>query len=67
MAADFSPRADSDFEWDFRFQGQFRDVETGWYNYGYRFYVPELSLMSLRDRQSVRFRLPKSPSRRIIH
>jgi len=49
MAADFSPRADSDFEWDFGFQGQFRDNETGWSNYSYRFYVPELGRWINRD------------------
>jgi RHS repeat-associated protein len=34
---------------DFGFQGQFRDVETGWYNYGYRFYVPLLGRWINRD------------------
>jgi RHS repeat-associated protein len=42
MAADFSSRPSSSFAWDFGFHGQFRDAETGWYNYGYRFYVPPL-------------------------
>jgi RHS repeat-associated protein len=49
MAADFSPRASSNFAWDFGFQGQFRDGETGWYNYGYRFYVPLLGRWINRD------------------
>jgi RHS repeat-associated protein len=49
MAADFSPRSSSSYAWDFGFQGQFRDVETGWYNYGYRFYVPELGRWINRD------------------
>ena len=49
MEADFSPRTTSDFDWDFGFQGQFRDSETGWYNYGYRFYVPELGRWINRD------------------
>ena len=49
MAADFSPRSSSGYAWDFGFQGQFRDVETGWYNYGYRFYVPELGRWINRD------------------
>jgi RHS repeat-associated protein len=49
MAADFSPRSTSSYAWDFGFQGQFRDVETGWYNYGYRFYVPELGRWINRD------------------
>jgi RHS repeat-associated protein len=49
MAADFSPRTSSSYAWDFGFQGQFRDVETGWYNYGYRFYVPLLGRWINRD------------------
>jgi RHS repeat-associated protein len=34
---------------EFGFQGQFRDGETGWYNYGYRFYVPLLGRWINRD------------------
>ena len=49
MAGDFSPRTSSNFAWDFGFQGQFRDGETGWYNYGYRFYVPFLGRWINRD------------------
>ena len=49
MAADFSPRSSSSYAWDFGFQGQFRDAETGWYNYGYRFYVPLLGRWINRD------------------
>ena len=49
MAADFTSRSSSLYDWDFGFQGQFRDAETGWYNYGYRFYVPELGRWINRD------------------
>ena len=49
MAADFSPRSTSLFAWYFGFQGQFRDAETGWSNYGYRFYVPLLGRWINRD------------------
>jgi len=49
MAADFSPRSTSLYAWDFGFQGQFRDNETGWSNYGYRFYVPVLGRWINRD------------------
>jgi RHS repeat-associated protein len=49
MAADFMPRSTSSYAWDFGFQGQFRDAETGWYNYGYRFYVPMLGRWINRD------------------
>jgi RHS repeat-associated protein len=49
MAADFTPRTTSSYAWDFGFQGQFRDFETGWSNYGYRFYVPLLGTWINRD------------------
>ncbi|MBP9222927.1 MAG: RHS repeat-associated core domain-containing protein [Verrucomicrobiales bacterium] len=49
MAPDFSPRSSSTYAWDFGFQGQFRDEETGWSNYGYRFYVPLLGRWINRD------------------
>ncbi|MCB1202880.1 MAG: RHS repeat-associated core domain-containing protein [Verrucomicrobiae bacterium] len=49
MAADFTPRSTSSHAWDFGFQGQFRDNETGWSNYGYRFYVPLLGRWINRD------------------
>ena len=49
MAADFSPRSTSSHAWDFGFQGQFRDAETGWSNYGFRFYVPLLGRWINRD------------------
>lgn len=49
MEADFSVRSNSDFDWEFGFQGQFQDAETGWYNYGYRFYVPMLGRWINRD------------------
>lgn len=42
MQADFSARVSSSFAWDFGFQGEFLDDETGYINYGYRFYVPLL-------------------------
>jgi RHS repeat-associated protein len=49
MTTDFLPRASSLFAWDFGFQGQFRDNEIGWYNYGHRFYVPLLGRWINRD------------------
>jgi RHS repeat-associated protein len=49
MAPDFTPRSTSDYAWDFGFQGQFRDDSTGWSNYGFRFYVPELGRWINRD------------------
>jgi RHS repeat-associated protein len=49
MAPDFTARSTSSLAWEFGFQGQFRDNETGWSNYGYRFYVPELGRWINRD------------------
>jgi RHS repeat-associated protein len=49
MRGDFTPRSTSNYAWDFGFQGQFRDNETGWSNYGYRFYVPLLGRWINRD------------------
>ena len=40
MAPDFSDRASSSFGWEFGFQGQFVDGETGYLNYGFRYYSP---------------------------
>ncbi len=49
MAADFADRATSSFDWEFGFQGQFRDSETGFYNYGYRYYSPKIGRWTSRD------------------
>lgn len=46
---DFTPRATSLFAWNFLFHGQFRDVETDWDNYGYRYYLPQLGRWLSRD------------------
>jgi RHS repeat-associated protein len=49
MAPDFSARSSSDFDWEFGFHGQFLDKETGYCNYGYRYYVPWLGRWINRD------------------
>ena len=49
MAADFDARANSNFAWDFAFQGQFEDAETGYLNYGFRYYSPQLGRFINRD------------------
>ncbi|MBL9153551.1 MAG: hypothetical protein JNK37_13740 [Verrucomicrobiales bacterium] len=49
LAPDFATRGSSSFAWDFLFHGQFTDAETGYQNYGYRFYVPELGCWPSRD------------------
>ncbi len=46
---DFTARNDSECAMEFSFQGQFEDVETGWLNYGYRFYLPELGRWACKD------------------
>lgn len=46
---DFTPQASSLFGWNFQFHGQFRDDETGWYNYGYRYYGSDLGKWLSRD------------------
>jgi RHS repeat-associated protein len=45
----FTARAASSFAWNFLFHGQFRDVETGWDNYGFRYYLPWLGRWTDRD------------------
>ncbi|MEM1296276.1 MAG: RHS repeat-associated core domain-containing protein, partial [Verrucomicrobiota bacterium] len=49
LAPDFSDRATSCFEVDFAFHGQFLDEETGWYDYGYRYYSPAIGRWLTRD------------------
>jgi len=49
LAPDYSARGSSAVAWDFLFHGQFEDAETGWQNYGYRFYVPMLGGWINRD------------------
>ena len=49
MAPDFSPRASSECAWDFAFQGQFLDTESGFYDYGYRYYSPALGRWLSKD------------------
>ncbi|HCN29387.1 MAG TPA: hypothetical protein DIT64_11675 [Verrucomicrobiales bacterium] len=49
LASDFSGRAETWHAWDFAFKGQFLDLDTGYYNYGYRYYSPELGRWLSRD------------------
>jgi RHS repeat-associated protein len=41
--------ASSTVAWEFGFHGQFRDSETGLYNYGYRYYVTTLGRFLSKD------------------
>jgi len=49
LAADFSGRSSSNFGWLFGFHGQFLDVDSGYSNYGYRYYAAELGRWLSRD------------------
>ena len=49
LATDYSVRNSSDFDWEFLFHGEFRDEETGYYNYGFRYYVAEFGRWLSRD------------------
>jgi RHS repeat-associated protein len=47
----FAARAATNFAWNFLFHGQFRDTDTGWDSYGYRYYLPWLGRWPSRDPQ----------------
>jgi len=49
LAPDFVPIASSECAWDFAFQGQFLDEESGLLNYGYRYYSPPLGRWLSKD------------------
>ncbi|MDZ4261543.1 MAG: RHS repeat-associated core domain-containing protein [Pseudomonadota bacterium] len=49
LTPDFESRSTSLYEWNFAFKGQFLDADTGYYNYGYRYYSPELGRWLSRD------------------
>jgi len=49
MAADFSTRSSSNYAWRFGFTGQLLDTETGYYNYGFRYYLPQTGRSASRD------------------
>jgi RHS repeat-associated protein len=36
-------------DWNFLFHGEFRDTDTGYYNYGFRYYHPQLGRWPSRD------------------
>jgi len=40
--ASYTARTSSSYEWNFLFHGEFADTETGWMNYGFRYYSVDL-------------------------
>ncbi len=49
LAPNYSPQTLSESAFEFAFQGQFEDIETGWLNYGYRYYIPALGRWPSKD------------------
>ena len=51
LNADFTPveGSASALFWNFLFHAEFSDPQTGWFNYGYRYYLPELGRWPSRD------------------
>jgi RHS repeat-associated protein len=49
MDKDFINRSMSSYDWQTRFHGETRDGETGFYNYGYRYYDPVTGRWPSRD------------------
>ena len=49
MNANFVDKTSSSEEWNFLFHGEILDGESGLYNYGYRYYHPELGRWLSRD------------------
>jgi RHS repeat-associated protein len=49
MDASFATRTASALDWSFLFHAEFQDTDSGLYNYGYRYYHPELGRWVSRD------------------
>jgi RHS repeat-associated protein len=49
MDASFAPRTSSAADWNFLFHAEFLDDDSGLYNYGYRYYNPQLGRWASRD------------------
>jgi RHS repeat-associated protein len=49
MDAAFAPRSASALDWNFLFHAEFLDTDSGLYNYGFRYYHPELGRWLSRD------------------
>jgi RHS repeat-associated protein len=49
MDEDYDPLTTSAYAWNFLFHAEFRDTDSGLYNYGYRFYHPNLGHWISKD------------------
>ncbi|MFD0893559.1 RHS repeat-associated core domain-containing protein [Luteolibacter ambystomatis] len=49
LSASFEQKDESSYEWTFLFHAEFKDLETGLYNYGFRFYHTGLGRWCSRD------------------
>jgi len=49
LNSDYTVRSVSECSMEFGFQGQFEDAETGWMNYGYRYYLAALGRWACKD------------------
>ncbi len=54
MTAAYATKPASDHAWDLLYKAQFRDIETGFYNYGYRYLSPMLGRWPSRDPIGIR-------------
>jgi len=49
MEDDWVAQSSSSYNFEFGFQGQFEDAETGYYDYGFRYYMPDTGRWASRD------------------
>ncbi|WP_345714480.1 RHS repeat-associated core domain-containing protein [Luteolibacter yonseiensis] len=49
LTASYAAKSESDHHWNMLHKAQARDAETGWYNYGFRYYSPLLGRFINRD------------------
>ena len=47
--AEWSPASASEYDFEFSFHGQLLDMETSYYNYGFRYYSPQIGRWANRD------------------